>query len=131
MRRRLALYNFVINPQSPFRLVLQQVFMSLRSLLKSIGVPQLVALAFLLVFALQCVWFCVHQPLSAAESVYIEAGLLHLEHFASANTPQHTALVPLMAGVLARLSGAEKHVTEFNKYRLLLRLPFLMTGLAL
>ncbi len=105
--------------------------MSLRSLLKSVGVPQLVALAFLLVFALQCVWFCVHQPLSATESVYIEAGLLHLEHFANANTSQHTALVPLMAGVVARLSGAEKHVTEFNSYRLLLRLPFLMTGVAL
>ncbi len=105
--------------------------MSLRSLPSRIGVPQLVALAFLLIFALQCVWFCVHQPLAATESVYVEAGLLHLEHFADANTSQHTALVPLMAGVAARLSGAEKHVTEFNNYRLLLRLPFLMAGLAL
>jgi hypothetical protein len=105
--------------------------MFLRSLPARIGVPQLVALAFLLVFALQCVWFMVHQPLAATESVYVEAGLLHLEHFASANTAQHTALVPLMAGVAARLSGAEKHVTEFNDYRVVIRLPFLLAGIAL
>ncbi len=105
--------------------------MSLRSLPARLGIPQLVALAFLLIFALQCVWFCVHQPLSATESVYIEAGLLHLEHFANANTSQHTALVPLMAGLAACWSGAEKHVTEFNNYRLLLRLPFMLAGLAL
>ena len=105
--------------------------MSLRSLASRIGVPQLVALAFLLIFALQCVWFMVHQPLAATESVYIEAGLLHLEGFASANTMQHTALVPLMAGAVARLSGAERHVTQFNDYRLVIRLPFLMAGVAL
>ncbi len=105
--------------------------MSLRSLPARIGIPQLVALAFLLVFALQCVWFMAHQPLAATESVYVEAGLLHLERFASANTAQHTALVPLMAGVAARLSGAEKHVTEFNDYRVLMRLPFLLAGIAL
>jgi len=111
--------------------VLQQIFMSSRSLPARIGVPQLIALAFLLIFALQCVWFMVHQPLAATEAVYIEAGLLHLERLASANNAQHTALVPLMAGVAARLSGVEKHVTEFNDYRLLLRLPFLIVGLAL
>jgi len=105
--------------------------MSLRSLPTRVGVPQLVALAFLLIFAVQCVWFMAHQPLAATESVYVEAGLLHLEHLASGNTAQHTALVPLMAGVAARLSGAERHVTEFTNYRLLLRLPFLMAGLAL
>ena len=105
--------------------------MSLRSLASRVGVPQLVALAFLLIFALQCIWFMAHQPLEASESAFIEAGLLHLEGLASANTSQHTALVPLMAGVAARLSGAERHVTEFNNYRLVLRLPFLIAGLAL
>ncbi len=105
--------------------------MPIRSLPLRIGAPQLVALAFLLIFALQCVWFIAHQPLSATESVYVEAGLLHLEGYASANTSQHTALVPLMAGVAARWSGAERHVTEFDNYRLLLRLPFLLAGLAL
>ncbi len=111
--------------------VLQQTFMPFRSLPSRIGVPQLVALAFLLIFALQCIWFIAHQPLSAVEGVYVEAGLRHLEGYASANSSQHTALVPLMAGVAARLSGAEKHVTEFNNYRLLIRAPFLIVGLLL
>jgi len=98
------------------------------SLPARIGAPQLIALLFLLIFALQCVWFIAHQPLSATEGVYIEAGLLHLERFASANTSQHTALVPLMAGVASRLSGAERHVTEFNQYRMCIRLPFVIAG---
>ena len=71
------------------------------------------------------------QPLSAMEGVYVEAGLLQLEHLASANSPQHTALVPLLAGIAARVSGAEKHVDEFNNYRMIMRLPFLMAGVLL
>jgi hypothetical protein len=105
--------------------------MPISSLPSRVGAPQLVAVAFLLVFALQCVWFIAHQPLSATEGVYIESGLLQLEHLSSANTTQHTALVPLMAGVAARLSGAEKHVAEFNNYRMLIRLPFLGIGILL
>ena len=93
-----------------------------------VGAPQLMALLLLIVFALQCVWFIAHQPLSMLEGVYIEAGLLHLERYASANSPQHTALVPLLVGVAARVSGAENHVSEFNRYRLLLRLPFVAIG---
>ena len=85
----------------------------------------------LLVFAVQCVWFMAHQPLSAMEGVYVEAGLLQLEGLASANSPQHTALVPLLAGVAARVSGAEKHVDEFNNYRMMMRLPFLIVGVLL
>ncbi len=57
--------------------------------------------------------------------------LLQLEHLASANSQQHSALVPLMAGVAARLSGAEKHVDEFNNYRMLMRMPFLIIGMLL
>jgi hypothetical protein len=105
--------------------------MRISSLPSRIGAPQLVALVFLLVFALQCVWFVAHQPLSATEGVYIEAGLLHLEHLSNANTTQHTALVPLMAGVMARLCGAEKHVSQFNDYRMLIRLPFVAVGVLL
>ncbi|HLI64380.1 MAG TPA: hypothetical protein VKV05_13360 [Terriglobales bacterium] len=105
--------------------------MSISSLYERIGTPQLIALALLLIFALQCVWFGAHQRLSATEGVYIEAGLLHLEGFASANTSQHSALVPLLAGVAARVSGAEEHVDEFNRYRMAMRLPFLIAGLLL
>jgi len=51
------------------------------------------------------------------ESVYIESGLLQLEGYANAYSTQHSALVPLLAGVAARVSGAERHVDDFNHYR--------------
>jgi hypothetical protein len=105
--------------------------MSISSLPSRLGAPQLIAIVLLLVFAGQCVWFMAHQPLSAMEGVYIEAGLLHLERLANANSPQHSALVPLIAGITARLSGAEKHVDEFNRYRMIIRLPFLIAGVLL
>ena len=105
--------------------------MSISSLPSRLGAPQLVAIVLLLVFAGQCVWFMAHQRLSAMEGVYVEAGLLQLEGLASANSPQHTALVPLLAGVAARVSGAEKHVDEFNNYRMMMRFPFLIAGVLL
>ncbi|HLI64677.1 MAG TPA: hypothetical protein VKV05_14880 [Terriglobales bacterium] len=79
--------------------------MSISSLYERVGAPQLIALVLLLIFALQCVWFGAHQRLSASEGVYIESGLLHLEGYGSANNSQHSALVPLLAGVAAD-SGA-------------------------
>lgn len=102
--------------------------MSMASIQSRIGTPQLVALVLLLAFAMQAVWFSAHQHLSVLEGVYIEGGLLHLEGYGHADSPQYSPLVPLLAGVAARLSGAERHVAEFNDYRLLLRLPFLLAG---
>ena len=104
--------------------------MSFSSLYERIGAPQLIALVLLLIFALQCVWFIEHEPLSALEGVHIEAGLLQLEGYANANSTQRTALVPLMAGIPARISGAEKHVDEFNDYRMAIRLPFMIVGIS-
>jgi hypothetical protein len=111
--------------------VLQQKLMSFSSLHSRIGAPQLIALVLLLIFALQCVWFIAHEPLSALEGVYIEAGLLQLEGYGNANSTQHTALVPLLAGLAARLSGAESHVDDFNRYRMAIRLPFMIVGMLL
>jgi hypothetical protein len=105
--------------------------MSISAIQSRIGTPQLVALLLLLAFALQCVWFSSHQSLTALEGVYIEGGLLHLEGYGHADSRQYTALVPLLAGVAARLSGAERHVSQFNDYRVILRLPFLLAGLLL
>ncbi len=105
--------------------------MSFSSLHSRIGAPQLIALVLLLIFALQCVWFIAHEPLSALEGVYIEAGLLQLEGYGNANSTQHTALVPLLAGLAARLSGAESHVDDFNRYRMAIRLPFMIVGMLL
>jgi hypothetical protein len=105
--------------------------MSISTIRSRIGTPQLIALVLLFGFALQCVWFGAHEPLTALEGVYIEAGLLQLEGYASANSNQHTALVPLVAGLAARVSGAEKHVSQLNDYRFAMRLPFLLVGLLL
>ena len=56
-------------PVTGFRIlcgsVKQQFFMSFSSFYERIGAPQLIALILLLVFALQCVWFIEHEPLSA------------------------------------------------------------------
>ncbi|MGC2110667.1 MAG: hypothetical protein WA655_14190 [Candidatus Korobacteraceae bacterium] len=105
--------------------------MSFSALHSRISTPQLVALLLLLAFACQCVWFSAHQPLSALEALYVEAGLLHMEGYASANTADRTALVPLLAGGAARVSGAEKHVERLIHYRFVMRLPFVLIGLLL
>lgn len=105
--------------------------MSISPFSQRVSAPQLIALVLLLLFALQCVWLGAHQRLSATEGVYIESGLLHLEGYSKANNSQHSPLVPLLAGFAARASGAEKHVAEFNRYRMAMRLPFLIAGLLL
>jgi hypothetical protein len=110
---------------------LQQNENSIASLPSRLGGPQIIALVLLLVFFAQCIWFTARIPLSAMEGVYVEAGLLHLERLANANTQQHSALVPLIVGVTARVSGVEKHVDEFNNYRMIMRLPFVMIGVLL
>ncbi len=103
-------------------------FAKLRS---RIGVPQVVALLLLLVFVVQCLWFMAHVPLSAMEGSYIEAGLLHLEHLSNASSSERSALVPLLAGLAARMSGAENRIVELSDYRFVIRAPFLVAGLLL
>ena len=74
--------------------VLQQKLMPFAKLRSRIGVPQTVALLLLLVFVAQCLWFMARVPLSATEGSYIETGLLHLERFASASSPERSPLGP-------------------------------------
>ena len=105
--------------------------MSLAKLRSRIGVPQIVALLLLLVFLAQCVWFMVHVPFSATEGGYIEAGLLHLERLASADSSERSPLVPLLAGLAARVSGAENRLVQLSDYRLVIRLPFFLAGFLL
>ena len=105
--------------------------MSFAQLRSRIGVPQTVALLLLLVFAAQCLWFMAHVPLSAMEGSYIEAGLLHLERLSNASSTERSALVPVLAGIAARLSGAENKIVRLGDDRLLIRLPFLWAGFLL
>jgi hypothetical protein len=102
--------------------------MSFAKFRSRIGVPQIVALLLLLVFAAQCIWFMAHVPLSAMEGSYIEAGLLHLERLANAGSTDRSPLVPLLAGLAARISGAENKIVRLSNYRFVIRLPFLCVG---
>ena len=83
--------------------------------------PQIAALLLLLIFLTQCLWFSAHVPLSAMESIYVENGLLHLERLSSAATTERSPLVPLLAGIAARLSGAESHYSHLDHYRFWIR----------
>jgi len=105
--------------------------MSLAKLRSRIGVPQIVALLLLLVFLAQCLWFMARVPLSAMEGSYIEAGLLHLERLSNASSTERSALVPLLAGLAARMSGAENKIVYLSDYRFVIRLPFLLAGFLL
>jgi hypothetical protein len=73
----------------------------------------------------------VRVPLSVMEGNYVEAGLLQLERLSSAGSSERSPLVPLMAGIAARLSGAEAHYIRLDHYRFWIRLPFLLAGLLL
>src|ERR1019366_7044398 len=90
---------------------------TLPNLRSRIAVPQIVALLLLLIFAAQCLWFSAHISLSAMEGSYIETGLLHLERLANAGSSERSPLVPLLAGLAARVSGAEKDIGHLNEYR--------------
>ena len=103
-------------------------FAKLRS---RIGVPQIVAVLLLSVFVAQCLWFMARVPLSAMEGSYIETGLLHLEHLSNAASTERSALVPLLAGLAARFSGAENKIVYLSDYRFVIRLPFLLAGFLL
>jgi hypothetical protein len=96
-----------------------------------IGVSQIVAFSLLLVFLVQCLWYMAHAPLLATEQSYIEAGLLQLERLSDAGSPEHSALVPLLAGIAARISGAENKIVYLSAYRFVIRLPFALAGLLL
>ncbi len=111
--------------------MLEQTRISLSGIRSRIGVPQVAALLLLLVFLAQCLWFSAHVPLSVIEGNYVEAGLLHLEHLSNAGSSERSPLVPLLAGVAARISGAESHYSRLGNYRFWVRLPFLVAGLLL
>ena len=111
--------------------VLQQKQMPFAKLRSRIGVPQTVALLLLLAFAAQCLWSMARAPLLATELSYIETGLLQLERLASASSTERSPLVPLLAGIVVRLSGAESRILYLRDYRFVIRLPFMLAGLLL
>ena len=111
--------------------MLQQKLMSISGIRQRVGRPQIAALLLLLMFLAQCLWFSAHMPLSAMEGNSVADGLLHLERLANAGTSQRSPLAPLLAGIAARISGAESHYARLGNYRFWIRLPFLFAGLML
>jgi Dolichyl-phosphate-mannose-protein mannosyltransferase len=103
---------------------------SLRSFSK-IGLPQLAALALLLIFTAQCFWFMAHVPITQMESSYIEDGLLHVDRIANAGSEYRSPLIAVLAGIPTKLAHGEKQYAIVSEYRFLIRLPFLLAGLLL
>jgi hypothetical protein len=96
-----------------------------------IGVPQLAALALLLIFLIQCLWFVARVPITSLEASYIEDGLVQLENMSIAGSPERSPLVPLLAAIPLKVLGSTITFSKIDDYRLLIRLPFLFAGVML
>jgi dolichyl-phosphate-mannose-protein mannosyltransferase len=96
-----------------------------------IALPQIASLVLLLVFMAQCLWFMAQMPITQTESSYIEDGLLHLDRLVNAGSEYRSPLIPVLAGVPARIIGPQANFERLSQFRFLIRLPFLLAGLLL
>jgi hypothetical protein len=102
------------------------------------GAPQVFAATLLLLFLVQCGWFVANVPLSQVEGNYILRGIALL-HGSRAADRHHSPLVAeaAVAGILPmvwRLPAAPEAAFDqfaLDRYRWLVRAPFLMAGLFL
>jgi hypothetical protein len=101
------------------------------SIFRKPGLPQYAALALLLLFLAQCLWFMARVPITQMESSYIEDGLLHVERLVNAGTEYRSPLIAVLAGVPARLIDSQGNFTHLSENRFFIRLPFLLAGLLL
>ncbi|HWR36539.1 MAG TPA: hypothetical protein VN622_11780 [Clostridia bacterium] len=117
------------------------------------GTPQVIAVVLLLLFLGQCAWFISRVPLTQVEANYIQAGWMALRPGAGraevAGRQMHSPLVPMLAGAPAemlmrwRMTNADAELgsapTSFSawdssyldRYRWLIRAPFVLAGLLL
>ena len=100
-------------------------------ILPNIGLPQIAALVLLFLFVAQCLWFMASVPITQMESSYIEDGLLHVDRLVNAGTEYHSPLIPVLAGVPARIIDSQGNFAHLSQYRFLIRLPFFLAGLLL
>ena len=96
-----------------------------------LGLPQIAALLLLAMFLAQCLWFMAHVPITQMESAYIEDGLLHVERLLNAGTEYHSPLIPVLAGIPARMIDPKGNFFQLSEWRFFVRLPFLGAGLLL
>jgi hypothetical protein len=100
-------------------------------ILPRLGLPQYAALTLLFLFLMQCLWFMAHVSITQMESGFIEDGLLHVDGLVNAGTEYHSPLIPVLAGAPARAIDPQANFGRLSEYRLLIRLPFLLSGLLL
>jgi hypothetical protein len=105
--------------------------MSTASAIPRMGLPQIASLILLFVFAGQCLWFMAHVPLTHLEGSYIEDGILHVDRLLNAGTEFRSPLIPVIAGLPARVVDPRANFIRLNQFRFLIRLPFLAAGLLL
>lgn len=95
------------------------------------GIPQVAAAFLLLMFLAQCVWRITLLPITSLESGYIEDGLIQLDNMAQAGSPERSPLVPLLGAIPVKLFAGKVTFEQLDRYRFLIRLPFLFCGLML
>jgi hypothetical protein len=98
---------------------------------RKLGLPQYAALILLFLLLVECLWFMAHIAITQMESSYIEDGLLHVDGLVNAGTEYHSPLIPVLAGIPAHAIDPQANFGHLSEYRLLIRLPFLFSGLLL
>ena len=99
------------------------------------GAPQVFAATMLLLFLVQCGWFVANVPLSQVEGSYMQRGIALL-HGSRVIDRHHSPLVAeaAVAGILpiaSRLPQPLLDPSTLDRYRWLVRAPFLLAGLFL
>jgi len=99
------------------------------------GGPQIFAATMLLLFLLQCGWFVANVPLNQIEGGYILRGIALLHGSGTADR-HHSPLIAeaAVAGILpmtSRLQESALNPYALDRYRWLVRAPFLLAGLLL
>ena len=100
------------------------------------GVPQVLALALLLAMFAQCAWFIAYVPLKQTEASFIRSGLEYLAHKGAPGDTSHSPLTSLLASVPLRIVAPSAYAQRYDqffldRYRWLIRIPFLLSGLFL
>jgi len=103
------------------------------------GIPQVIAVVFLLFFFAQCAWFVAHVPLTQVEGLYVMDGLAELKRVppmaAKFDEQSRSHLVAMLSvtGLIPEMMVRSEPADPFylDRRRWLIRAPFLFAGLLL
>jgi hypothetical protein len=105
-----------------------------------VGKPQLIALAMLILFLGECLWFAKRAPFTTAEQDHIWAGRQQIEMGAVPRAMRHSPLVNLAAAAPLRIDAervirqdpSPEHIrSEIEQLHFLTRTPFILFGIGL